>query len=250
MRGIHRQRIADEIFGGSAVVVNGPVLPNVYHSLENPRFASEFPVLSWEYSLPMYEYDPAEANRLLDAAGWARGPDGVRTKEGQRLSFEYAAPRNATRQAIQELVAQDLRQLGIDPQVVNYARGYRDDDGPVWTGRCKFCQMALISEPDSSFEQWTPDPWNIDVQHYWPNWQRYYNENVTHANALFKTTIGRAQVAEQSAIIQVQVMTDVAIVPLVQLSVVEIYRSTLKNRRTAGTGISQWWNITQWYFEP
>jgi ABC-type transport system substrate-binding protein len=250
MRGINRQRIADEIFGGSAVVVNGPVLPNVYHSLENPRFASEFPVLSWEYSLPEYEYDPAEANRLLDAAGWVRGPDGVRAKDGQRLSFEYAAPRNATRQAIQELAAQDLRQLGIDPQVVNYARGFRDMDGPIYTGKCKFCQMELVSTPGSSFEQWTPSPYNTEMIVYWPNWQLYRNEKVTQANQLFKTTIDRAQVAEQSAIIQVQLMTDVAIVPIVQRSTVEIYRSTLKNRRTAGTGISQWWNITQWYFEP
>ncbi|MCM3660966.1 TIGR04028 family ABC transporter substrate-binding protein [Georgenia satyanarayanai] len=31
--------------------------------------------------------DPDEANRLLDEAGWKRGPDGIRVKDGQRLEL-------------------------------------------------------------------------------------------------------------------------------------------------------------------
>lgn len=35
----------------------------------------------------LYEYDPELANQLLDEAGWLPGSDGVREKDGQRLSF-------------------------------------------------------------------------------------------------------------------------------------------------------------------
>ena len=43
---------------------------------------------------PPLRFDPAEARRLLDAAGWTPGPDGIRARDGKRLSFElftYAA---------------------------------------------------------------------------------------------------------------------------------------------------------------
>ena len=37
-------------------------------------------------------FDPAESARLLDAAGWKTGPDGVRRKADQRLSLEFLYP--------------------------------------------------------------------------------------------------------------------------------------------------------------
>jgi peptide/nickel transport system substrate-binding protein len=37
-----------------------------------------------------YHYDPAKAKQVLDQAGWAPGSDGIRTKNGQRLSMSYA----------------------------------------------------------------------------------------------------------------------------------------------------------------
>ena len=42
------------------------------------------------YSQPAEDYplDVDKANQMLDAAGWAKGDDGVRTKGGQKLSFD------------------------------------------------------------------------------------------------------------------------------------------------------------------
>jgi peptide/nickel transport system substrate-binding protein len=49
------------------------------------------PVLSWAYApdqiTTKYTYDPNKANQLLDQAGWAKGPDGIRAKNGKKLSF-------------------------------------------------------------------------------------------------------------------------------------------------------------------
>ncbi|HET6294874.1 MAG TPA: ABC transporter substrate-binding protein [Kribbella sp.] len=36
----------------------------------------------------MYAYDPAKSKSLLDEAGWVAGPDGVRSKGGQKLSLD------------------------------------------------------------------------------------------------------------------------------------------------------------------
>jgi peptide/nickel transport system substrate-binding protein len=61
-----------------------------------------------------FAFDAAEANRLLDEAGWARGPDGVRVKDGKPLSLTlYPNPYLATSRSVDELVAQQLGTLGF-----------------------------------------------------------------------------------------------------------------------------------------
>ena len=46
----------------------------------------------------------AEANRLLDAAGWKRGSDGIRQKGGVRISILYQTSTNSVRQATQAFI--------------------------------------------------------------------------------------------------------------------------------------------------
>ncbi|WP_410608192.1 ABC transporter substrate-binding protein [Amycolatopsis sp. lyj-109] len=61
-----------------------------------------------------FAFDAAEANRLLDEAGWAKGADGVRAKDGKPLSLTlYPNPYLATSRAVDELVAQQLGTLGF-----------------------------------------------------------------------------------------------------------------------------------------
>lgn len=61
-----------------------------------------------------FAFDPDEASDLLDEAGWVTGSDGIRTKDGQQLAFTlYPNPYLATSQAVDELVAQQLSDLGF-----------------------------------------------------------------------------------------------------------------------------------------
>ncbi|MEK8104575.1 ABC transporter substrate-binding protein [Micromonospora sp. M12] len=57
-----------------------------------------------------------EAARLLDAAGWAAGPDGIRSKDGQRLSLRwtYVAPARDQRDLLAQLVQQQLKAVGVE----------------------------------------------------------------------------------------------------------------------------------------
>ncbi|MFG1480166.1 ABC transporter substrate-binding protein [Xanthobacter sp. V4C-4] len=58
-------------------------------------------------------YDPDKAGRLLDAAGWTKGPDGVRVKDGKPLTLTlHSNPYLATSKAIDELIAQQLGKIG------------------------------------------------------------------------------------------------------------------------------------------
>ncbi|MGW4642256.1 ABC transporter substrate-binding protein [Sphaerisporangium sp. NPDC004334] len=63
-------------------------------------------------------FDKGKAESLLDSAGWRRGADGIRTKDGTRLSlvviwFAVAA----TNRPALELIQQQLKAVGIEIQL-------------------------------------------------------------------------------------------------------------------------------------
>jgi peptide/nickel transport system substrate-binding protein len=63
------------------------------------------------------EFSVDKANRLLDEAGWARGADGMRARDGRRLKFLFQAAANATVQKIQLVVKQAAAKAGIEIEV-------------------------------------------------------------------------------------------------------------------------------------
>ncbi len=79
-------------------------------------------------------YDPEEANRLLDEAGWTLGSDGIREKDGQKLTLvaSEAKPQPLSRDTL-TLVAQQLKAIGVDLQILaadsgTYAEAIKDPD--------------------------------------------------------------------------------------------------------------------------
>ena len=64
--------------------------------------------------------DPDQRRRgepLLDEAGWARGPDGFRTKDGKKLAPLAYGFTGSTWQKLMEAVQGDLRKIGVDLKV-------------------------------------------------------------------------------------------------------------------------------------
>ncbi|WP_018683695.1 ABC transporter substrate-binding protein [Actinokineospora enzanensis] len=63
-------------------------------------------------------HDPAGAAALLDSAGWRPGPDGIRVRDGQRLSAAviFSAVFNQNQSAL-ELIQQQLRKIGFDLRI-------------------------------------------------------------------------------------------------------------------------------------
>jgi peptide/nickel transport system substrate-binding protein len=59
-------------------------------------------------------FDRAEAVRLLDAAGWRPGADGVRAKGGERLSFTLVYSATERYGSIYQLMTQQLAEVGVE----------------------------------------------------------------------------------------------------------------------------------------
>lgn len=64
-----------------------------------------------------FVHDPAAAARLLDSAGWRRGPDSIRSRRGRRLQLELVASVEMDAAAV-ELIQAQLRRAGIDARWV------------------------------------------------------------------------------------------------------------------------------------
>ena len=95
---VDRNAIQEEIYGrGGQTTANFLNAPSRFYS-RNTR---------WEFNVE-------RANQLLDAAGWRRGADGVRAKDGKRLRLLFQTSINAPRQKTQAIVKQACARAGIE----------------------------------------------------------------------------------------------------------------------------------------
>jgi peptide/nickel transport system substrate-binding protein len=104
-----------------------------------------------------YPYDPDEANRLLDEAGWVdSNGDGTRDKDGVELVLIHGTTIREIRQDAQAVAQQQLAEVGIGLEIQSYDAdiffgGYADD-GPAATGQLDIFEWsdgpAVYPDPD------------------------------------------------------------------------------------------------------
>ncbi|MDQ2787845.1 MAG: ABC transporter substrate-binding protein [Chloroflexota bacterium] len=99
---VDRASIVKKLFNGLGVVAIGTE-----------------PVLSWAYQpdkiTTKYEYDPKKAAQMLDDAGWKAGADGIRAKDGKRLSFSmWTNSGNKTRENYLLVLQESWKAIGVE----------------------------------------------------------------------------------------------------------------------------------------
>jgi peptide/nickel transport system substrate-binding protein len=85
--------------------------------------------------IPQFPYDRTHAGDLLDDAGWALGPDGVRSRNGERLEVDIWAHPDATRQKIATIVADYWKAAGAATVVTTIPAARINDREYVYTAR-------------------------------------------------------------------------------------------------------------------
>jgi len=85
------------------------------------------PPTSWAFKAKpqvVYNFDKAKANSLLDAAGWAKGSDGIRAnKDGLKLQFEmHTNAGNKQRESLLTVMQQSWKDIGVDatPKLIQF----------------------------------------------------------------------------------------------------------------------------------
>jgi peptide/nickel transport system substrate-binding protein len=136
---VDRGAVQEHIYGRTGVAtanfLNNP-----------PRFRS--PNTKWEFSVD-------KANQVLEAAGWTRGPDGIRAKDGKKLKIVFQTSINAPRQKNQAIVKQACQKAGIDVELKSVTASvfFSSDVGNPDTYTKFYCDVQMytttMTQPDA-----------------------------------------------------------------------------------------------------
>ena len=115
------------------------------------------PQFSWAFDRTVREprFDPARADRILDAAGWRRGPDGLRRRRATLLQLVYVQfPESMTGVRVAATVQAALRERGVDVVVksVSNAQLFLPKTGILATGNfdLAYVPWSMGADPDDS----------------------------------------------------------------------------------------------------
>ncbi len=198
--------------------------------------------------------DVAEANRLLDEAGWVMGNDGVRTKDDMRLSVLYQTSTNSVRQGTQALIKQMWAEIGVETELRNIDASvfFGGDQSSPDTFQKFFADIEMYTnnfdgtDPEKYMARWAcsaiPSP---DNQWLGDNMSRFCSDEYDALVAEFGKTAGIEARAEIAIKMNDMLMDAGAIIPLIHRGGVSAHSNTLE-----GVKMNEWdselWNIADW----
>ncbi len=221
---IDRKNIADKVMEGTVQVADSVV-----------------PVSSQFYNpdVPKYAFDPAKAKQMLEAAGWKVGSDGVRTKDGERFSFEilYRAGR-ADRASVSQVIQSNLKDVGIEVKVTSMDNAALTKQ---WrTGQWEATVSGWTLPADPSFT-------NLYACKGGNNFTGYCDEELdklmTSADQALDANVRKPLMLQAQA----KLMDDMFSLPMFNNVAPVIYTDKLMNFKNSGTNLGPMWNAYEWY---
>ncbi|MBR0823456.1 peptide ABC transporter substrate-binding protein [Bradyrhizobium liaoningense] len=102
-----------------------------------------------------YAFDVDKANKILDEAGWKKGTDGIREKDGKKLKYVFQTSINAPRQKTQAIIKQACQKAGIDIELKSVTASvfFSSDVGNPDTYSKLYCDMEMYNTTQPQ-----PDP--------------------------------------------------------------------------------------------
>lgn len=224
------------------------IVEKILKGIGQPAAGSMAPVM-WAYDKKVkpYPFDLAKANKLLDEAGWKKGKDGIREKDGKpfRISISTNAE-NSTRVQIEQVLKEEWKKIGVDLEIKNY-------DGTTLFGdileNIKFDLILFAWVTPAGPDEWTlyhssqiPSPTNQVGQNY----SAYKNPEVDKLLAQARATDDRKVRIPLYAKIQAILHEDVPLIPIYYYVNVFATPKNLVNFRPSGFTNGYDWNISEW----
>jgi len=235
---VDRTGVQAHIYGRSGIAtanfVNAP-----------DRFASKN--THWEFNIE-------KANLLLDGAGWMRGADGVRAKDGKRLKFVFQTSINAPRQKTQAIIKQACQKAGIDLELKSVIASvyFSSDVANPDTTRKFYCDLqmyaVIMREPDpGTFMRQFVSSEIASKENKWQgrNVTRWRNDE--YDQAFHAAEVELHPVKRGALIIKMNdlIVGDCAVIPVVNRRWVAVMSRKLK--ATLSGWDNDFWNLKDWY---
>jgi peptide/nickel transport system substrate-binding protein len=102
-----------------------------------------------------YEFNIDKATKILDDAGWKKGADGIREKDGKKLKYVFQTSINAPRQKTQAIIKQACQRAGIDLELKSVTASvyFSSDVANPDTYTKLYCDMEMYTTTQPQ-----PDP--------------------------------------------------------------------------------------------
>jgi peptide/nickel transport system substrate-binding protein len=203
-----------------------------------------------------WEFNIDKANQVLDEAGWQRGPDGIRAKDGKKLKLVFQTSINAPRQKTQAIVKQACQKAGIDMELksvtasVYFSSDVANPDtyGKFYADIQMFTTNLAAPDPEMFMRQFL----SSEIASRGNKWQgrnitRWRNEDY---DKTFRAAEGELDAVKRAALfitMNDMVVGDPVVIPVV-------YRPSVSamSRQLRAT-VSGWdnvlWDLKNWYRE-
>lgn len=195
------------------------------------------------------------AMTVLDEAGWVPGSDGIREKNGVRLSVLYQTSTNAVRQDYQALIKQWWEEIGVETELRNIDASvfFGSDPGSPDTFQKFFADVEMFTnnfdgtDPEAYMAGWicddAPQPSN---QWQGNNMPRFCSEEYDALRAEMATT---GDIDERARL--AKAMNDILMQEYIILPLTHRGRNSAHAVTLGGVELNVWdselWNVADWY---
>jgi peptide/nickel transport system substrate-binding protein len=237
---VDRGAVQEQIYGRTGIATA--------NFLNEPkRFASK--ATKWEFNAD-------KASQILEAAGWKKGPDGIRAKDGKKLKMVYQTSINAPRQKTQQVVKQVATKVGIDLEIKSVtASVYFSSDvanPDTYTHFYTDIQMytTTMTQPDPELFMNQFTSWEIaSKENKWQgrNITRWKNEEY---DKLYRSAESELDPVKRAALfikMNELVIQNVVVIPVVFRPRVAAIANTMRVEQSGWD--SDFWNLHNWYRE-
>ena len=191
-----------------------------------------------------YRYDPARAQKLLDAAGYRRGPGGIRARGGVRLDYVLVIISGSTSQQLASVQLQQyMRAVGIGLTIKPYPYNtVFTPTGPIYGNRYDFAiySVTLPWDPDNLFY--------LGCDFFYPRGENVYRYCDRTVDRLEKQGLLTDDPAKRAAIYrraEPRIWNTVPYIPLYELRRQSVHSAALQNFKV-NPGSTPWYNIWEW----
>jgi peptide/nickel transport system substrate-binding protein len=203
-----------------------------------------------------YEFNVEKAAQVLEAAGWKKGADGIRAKDGKRLKIVYQTSINAPRQKNQAIVKQAAAKAGIDMELKSVtASVYFSSDIANPDTYTKFytdIQMytTTMTQPDPELFMNQFTSWEVaskDNKWQGRNITRWRNEEY---DKLYRAAEAELDPVKRAALfirMNDLVIQNVVVIPVVFRPRVAAVSNRMHVEQSGWD--SDFWNLPNWYRE-